>query len=112
MPEFVYIKHPDVQTLGGPVSKEALTEIYAANGWSEATAEEVRQHEHALLFRQERAAALTAEEVETVLTTEDVDAVKKRADLDQLALDRGVDPTLHKDMSSLADAIKSTLTKE
>lgn len=103
MADFIYIKHPDIQALGGPVTREALTEVFEDKGWLEASDEEVREHTYGLLFRAERAANLTEE---------DVDAVKRRADLDKLALDRGVDPTKFDNMTQLAGAIKSTTTKE
>lgn len=101
--EFVYIKHPDVGTLGGPVTKQALDEIYSKDGWTEANAEEIRNHEYGIVQRQEVAATITEA---------DIDAVRKRADLDQIALDRGVDPTVYDNMQSLAAAVKSTLNTE
>ncbi len=99
MADFIYIKHPDVQSLGGPITRGALTEVFADKGWLEASDEEVREYQHGLLFRANRSANLTAE---------DVDVIKRRADLDELALDRGVDPTQYDNMTTLADAIKST----
>jgi len=97
--EFIYIKHPEIDVLGGPVSREALS-LYEQRGWAEATVEEVKSHEEGKLQRQAELDALTAD---------GVDAIRKRADLDALAIDKGIDPTNHSNMESLADAIKATL---
>jgi hypothetical protein len=114
MPDFVYIKHPDVATLGGPVTRSALNDVYSDKGWSEATVDEVRQHEYNQAFRVNQASALTTDQVDEIvadveLTTDEVDAVSKRGELDKLALLRGVDPTEHPNMQSLAAAIKATI---
>lgn len=97
--EFIYIKHPEVDVLGGPVSRAALS-LYEQRGWAEATPEEVENHEAGKLQRQAEVEALTPEAV---------DAIRKRVDLDALAIDVGIDPTQYENMASLADAIKSTL---
>lgn len=97
--EFIYIKHPDVEVLGGPVARVSLP-MYEQKGWAEATAEEVEAHVEGKLQRQAQIDALTPDAV---------DAVRKRTDLDDLALGRGLDPTQHDNMASLADAIKATL---
>lgn len=98
--DFVFIKHPEVKTLGGPVTRKALDEIYAHQGWKEATPEEVQAFETGIEQRQA---------VQENLTAEMVDAVRKRDELDQIALDRGVDPTQHSSMAELATAVKATL---
>lgn len=97
--EFIYIKHPDIEVLGGPVARAALS-LYEQRGWAEATPEEVELHEEGQLQRAAEAEALTPEAV---------DSVRKRADLDTLALDKGIDPTQHDNMDSLREAIKATL---
>lgn len=116
--QFVYIKHDDVATLGGPVTKQALDEIYSKNDWRAATEEEVREHEYNLAFRIRRSETLTPEDVDAVageaetLTAEDVDAAaakRKRDELDQIALDRGIDPTEYPTPQALAEAVKATI---
>jgi hypothetical protein len=97
--EFIYIKHPEIEVLGGPVTRAAL-HLYEQRGWEEATAEEVAAHEEGKLQRQAEIEALTPEAV---------DSVRKRADLESLALDKGVDPNQHDNKTSLAGAIKATL---
>jgi hypothetical protein len=97
--EFIHIKHPEVDVLGGPVARSSL-HLYEQRGWAEATPEEVKLHEEGLLQREAELEALTPDVV---------DGVRKRADLDALAIDKGVDPTLHDNMESLRDAIKATL---
>jgi hypothetical protein len=97
--EFIYIKHPDIAVLGGPVARSSLS-MHEQRGWVEATAEEVALHEEGKLQRQAEIQALTPDAV---------DSIRKRADLDALAVDIGIDPTQHDNMTSLADAIKATL---
>lgn len=99
MDEFIYIKHPDIKVLGGPVSRASLP-LHEQRGWAEATPEEATAHEEGKLQREVEIEALTPDAV---------DAVRKRADLDALAIDKGVDPTQHDTMASLADAVKATL---
>jgi len=94
----VFIKHPDIDALGGPVPESAFTSLWEGRGWSLATDDEVADHLADAKERTERVATLTAE---------DVDGITRRADLDQLALDSGVDPTQHSNMDSLRDAIKT-----
>ena len=98
--EFVHIKHPDVKTLGGPVTRAALEKIYAPKGWTEATAEDVEDH-----ARGKAQVASTA----AALTSESLDGIRKRADLDAIALERGIDPTAYENMDALRDAVRSTL---
>jgi len=100
MAEMVYIVHDDIDALGGPVSRKALEVAHAPKGWREATDDEVERYQNRKREAEAKSQALTAEEV---------DAVRKRADLDELALLRGVDPTLHDNMESLRDAVKATL---
>lgn len=97
--EFIYIKHSEIEVLGGPVTRASLP-LYEQRGWEEATPEEVATHEEGLLQRKAEADALTPDAV---------DAVRKRADLDALAIEKGIDPTQHDNMASLAEAIKATL---
>ncbi len=49
--EFIYIHHPDIAVLGGPVTREALEVLYTDKGWSEATPDQVEAHEIALGIR-------------------------------------------------------------
>lgn len=97
--EFIYIKHPDVEVLGGPVSVAALPG-YQQRGWEQASPEDVAAHEEGVYERHARAEALT---------TEEVNSVRKRAELDALALDKGIDPTQHDNMDSLKEALNQTL---
>jgi hypothetical protein len=81
--EFIYIKHPEIDVLGGPVARSALP-TFEARGWAEATPEEVKLHEEG---KRQQEAELEA------LTPDAVDAVRKRADLDTLAIGKGVRPS-------------------
>lgn len=97
--QFVYIKHPEIDVLGGPVSVEALP-LYEQRGWEQASPEDVTAHEEGRYERLSRSQSVTPEEV---------NSVRKRAELDSLALDRGIDPTQHENMDSLKEAITETL---
>ncbi len=99
MDEFIYIKHPEIEVLGGPVTRASLP-LYEQRGWAEASAEEVKTHEDGKLQREAELEALTPDAV---------DAVRKRVDLDEMALGKGIDPTQYDNMASLAEAIKATL---
>lgn len=39
--ELIHIKHPQVKTLGGPVTRQALDEVFSHNGWTAATEADV-----------------------------------------------------------------------
>ena len=39
--EFVYIKHPKVNAVGGPVTRQAFEEVHKAKGWTLAKADDV-----------------------------------------------------------------------
>jgi hypothetical protein len=99
MPEFIHIKHPDIEALGGPVERSTLSH-WEKKGWVEATDDEAKAAAEA-----EAAAVETA----TNLTEASLNAIRKRDDLNEIALRRGIDPTSHDNMESLRDAVRSTL---
>jgi hypothetical protein len=103
MAEFVFIKKDDVETLGGPVTPQALREIYAPKGWREATPDEVRDFEYGVAQRQETQQGLTAAKIDEI--------VASGGSLTQIAYDRGVDASQFEDdeQAELAAAIKATL---
>ncbi len=107
MSEFVYIKHPDVTSLGGPVPRENM-DFYAAKGWEEATAQEVKDF---LGIEDEEVVNEVANEdaAPDVLTAEDLEGIRKRADLDAIALERGIDPSEYDNMTALREAVSETL---
>jgi hypothetical protein len=109
--DFVYIKHPEVAILGGPVLRSALDVLYTGKGWVEATAEEVEAHVAALEGRTQRAETITPEEVDA-LTAEVIDGTEDGEALEDLARARGLDPTRFQDLEVLRDAIKMTITGE
>ncbi len=39
--ELVYIVHPKVEAIGGPVTRQALDDVHSAKGWKEASAAQV-----------------------------------------------------------------------
>lgn len=45
--ELVYIKHPQVKALGGPVTRESIDYLWSRKGWTEASPKEVAKAEQA-----------------------------------------------------------------
>lgn len=85
---FVYIKHPDVEGLGGPVPRHAL-EYWETKGWAEVDG-----------------AAVVTDEDGNARTIEVGDNLS-RAELETLAGQVGVDPSQHKTKADLQVAIQT-----
>lgn len=43
--ELIHIKHASVKGFGGPVTRQALDEVWSAKGWTEASTDEVAKAE-------------------------------------------------------------------
>lgn len=96
MSDFVHMRHPDIEGIAGPVTREAFDLIHEAKGWT-------------LVDEADVIAAADAEVIQAqdeALTVDDIDAIRKRDDLDALAIRVGVDPTESSNMDDLRQAIK------
>lgn len=80
MAQFLYIKKEGIETLGGPVTREAFVQIYQPKGWQEATSEDVQAHVEMEAF--------VAQDVRSI----DLDTVDSKT-LHRVALAHGIDPT-------------------
>jgi len=88
VPEFVYMTHPDVDAVAGPVSRQAFDEVHVHKGWRLA----------------EPAAAVASQALDVGVT--DLDGLTKDALL-EVAASLGLDPGPKKTKAELTALIRS-----
>src|SRR4051812_36070672 len=102
MGKMVYITHPDVEGLGGPVPEEAWSAFWSQKGWKVADADAVAQHEL------DSTLALSEDRTQIVVSTVPggVDlSLSTRDELDALATSRGLNPSDYKTKADILTAL-------
>lgn len=87
MADMVYMKHPEVEGLSEPTTREAFEKVWSRKGWYEA--------EHVITITDETGRPQVVE----------VDETSSKADLEDLAVAAGVDLTGAKSKAEILDRI-------